>query len=112
MEQLNVEQISRFIAKTRKDKDLSQSDLSDLLGVSTRTIRHWEKGESIPSMQDVANLCKLFNISLEELYEGKTKEDKFFDTEISKFNTSVEQINKTIASTQKHVNDIDNTVEL
>jgi len=111
MEQLNIEQISRFIAKTRKDKDLSQSDLADFLGVSTRTIRHWEKGESIPSMQDVANLCKLFNISLEELYEGKTKEDKFFDTEISKFNTSVEQINKTIASTQKHVNDIDNKVE-
>ena len=43
---MDLIKIGKFIADCRKSKNLTQSDLAELLGVSNRTISKWEK--SVP----------------------------------------------------------------
>lgn len=40
-------QIGAFIAKKRKEKNLSQAALADKIGVSNKTISKWETGVSL-----------------------------------------------------------------
>lgn len=51
----------------RKEKNISQTELSKLLKVSLKTISHWETGYSEPSIDQIIFLAKFFNISADDL---------------------------------------------
>ncbi len=51
----------------RKSKGLSQSDLSEVLNVSRQAVSRWEVGTSIPSMENLITLGKLYDVPLDEL---------------------------------------------
>ncbi len=74
---MNQEQIGKFIAKCRKEKNLTQEELAELLGVTNRSISNWENGKNMPDLSLFEPLCKIFNIRVNELLSGKriTKAD-------------------------------------
>ena len=41
---MTQEKIGKFIAKMRKEKDLTQEQFAEKLGVSNRSISRWENG--------------------------------------------------------------------
>lgn len=53
----------------RKNNDMSQEDLADVLQYSFRNISKWENGQSIPQYDILLEISKLFNISVDELME-------------------------------------------
>ena len=59
------------IRKYRKQFNLRQEDLATKLNLSTQLIRMYENGTRNPSLDTKRNICKLFNISLNEI-EGLT----------------------------------------
>ena len=71
MERIDRRKISQLISTLRKSNDLSANEMGKLLGVSERTIRRWEKGESLPSMDDVVNIVNTFGITIEDVYCGE-----------------------------------------
>ena len=44
MDQIKV---GKFIAELRKEKDLTQEELAELLGVSSKSVSRWENGVSL-----------------------------------------------------------------
>lgn len=44
---MNQEKIGRFIAESRKKKNLTQVELAEKLGVSDRSVSKWETGGSL-----------------------------------------------------------------
>ncbi len=60
-----------FIAKKRKEKNLTQEQLAERLGVSNKTVSKWENGKCMPDYTVVESLCKELNITLSELLAGK-----------------------------------------
>lgn len=110
MEDVDSEKIGVFIIKMRREKGLSQNELADLLHVSTRTLRHWEKGESLPSMQDVVNLCNIFDVTLLEVFEGKTNKERFEKPVFVEVNEGVKQVNDTVARTDIVINRLEKKV--
>ena len=44
---MNQEKIGKFIAKCRKDKKMTQSELAEKLGVTDKSIGNWENGRNI-----------------------------------------------------------------
>ncbi|MGN1131824.1 MAG: helix-turn-helix domain-containing protein, partial [Ruminococcus sp.] len=42
--------IGRFIAKVRKEKNLTQRQLADILSISDKTISKWECGKGLPEV--------------------------------------------------------------
>lgn len=75
---MNQEKIGKFIAELRKNKKLTQTELAKRIGVSNKTVSKWECGNAIPDYGVFDNLCKEFNISVNELLNGEKdmKDDK------------------------------------
>lgn len=68
---MNQEKIGKFIAKNRKDKNLTQEALAEKLGISINAVSKWERGISFPDVSLFKKLCSELNISIEELINGE-----------------------------------------
>ena len=64
MEEKNI---GKFISKLRKEKELTQEELGNILGVSSKTISKWECGNSVPDINILKEISKYFKISIENL---------------------------------------------
>lgn len=62
----------------RKENGISQQDLAEKLGVSRQAVSRWETGVSIPSVENLIALRKLYNVSLAYLIgdEEETQPDE------------------------------------
>ena len=61
----------KFIATLRKEKDLTQEQLGEKLGVTNKTISRWENGNYMPDIQMLSLLSKEFDVSINELISGE-----------------------------------------
>ncbi len=52
--------ISEKLLRFRAEKDLSQGDVSKILGVQTRTISDWENGKFNPSLKNTTSINMMF----------------------------------------------------
>lgn len=55
--------IAQRIKKLREQRDMTQSDLAKLLGITRSSVNAWEMGISAPSTQYVVALARLFRVS-------------------------------------------------
>ena len=63
--------IGKFIAECRKEKNLTQSQLAERLGVSDRAVSKWENGRSMPDSSIMLELCDEIGINMNELFSGR-----------------------------------------
>ena len=56
------------LAEVRKEKNIGQSYLVDMLGVSRQTISSIENGRCTPSLELAMDLANLLGMKLEELF--------------------------------------------
>lgn len=61
------QRIGENIAKLRKVNNMSQNDLAKELNVSNKTISKWECNNTIPDIDMLNKIAKIFNISIDEL---------------------------------------------
>ena len=73
MEQVKT---GKFIAKKRKELNLTQEQLAERLGISNKTISKWETGKCMPDYAVVKNLCEELKVSVSELMDGEEADDK------------------------------------
>ena len=66
--------IGKFIFKKRKEKNFTQEQLAERLGVSNKTISKWETGKCMPDYSIIEPLCRELNITLAELLDGEEDE--------------------------------------
>lgn len=62
--------IGKFIQKRRKEKRLTQSELAEKLDVTDRAVSKWENGNCIPDASNIQELCKILNITINDLFSG------------------------------------------
>lgn len=75
---MEQQKIGKFIHDLRKEKELTQKQLADLVGVSDKTISKWETGRGIPDTAIMNNLCNVLEISINELLSGeRLSEDNY-----------------------------------
>ena len=63
--------IGKFIATLRKEKELTQEQLGEKLGVTNKTISRWENGNYMPDIEMLSLLAKEFDVSINELISGE-----------------------------------------
>ena len=68
---MNQIKIGKFIAACRKQKNLTQMQLSEKLGVTDKAISKWERGISMPDSSIMLELCDILSISVNELLSGE-----------------------------------------
>ena len=60
-----------LLKKLRLDKKLTQDELANLIYVDRTAISKWECGKSIPDYDSLTRLSNVFDISINEIIEGK-----------------------------------------
>lgn len=52
---------------------MTQMNLADCLGVSYQAVSNWERGNSMPDIAKLEDLCKALDLTVEELLGMETK---------------------------------------
>ena len=82
-------QIGRVIRKYRKEKNMTQEEMTKCLGVSTPAVNKWENENSSPDISLLCPIARLLDISLEELLNF---ENELSEKDINKIITIFEKI--------------------
>ncbi len=96
---MDQERIGKFIAECRKEKNLTQQELAERLGVSDRTIGNWENGRNMPDLSLFKPLCQELDITLNDLMSGekvsqKEYQEKFEENIVNTIDYSTKKITK------------------
>lgn len=100
---MNQEKIGLFIAKCRREKNMTQEDLAEKLGVSNKSISRWENGKTMMDISLFEPLCKELDISIIELLNGERindkKKDKLYTKTLINYSNKVGSRNKQVILT-------------
>ena len=87
----------------RKEKNMSQEQLAEKVNVSRQSVSKWETGESYPEMNNILELCKIFNCNINDLIHTDMTDISSLDEEIImnvvKFNEKKQNQVKTLSNT-------------
>lgn len=99
---MDQEKIGKFIAKLRKDKNITQEELAEKLLVSSKSVSRWENGRNMPDLSLLKPLCEIFDISINELLSGeKLKDDKYQEKLEENIINTIDYTNKEVNRTTK-----------
>lgn len=100
---MNQEKIELFIAKCRREKNMTQEDLAEKLGVSNKSISRWENGKTMMDISLFEPLCNELDISIIELLNGERindkKKDKLYTKTLINYTNKVGSRNKQVILT-------------
>lgn len=68
---MDQKRIGVFISQCRKEKNLTQMQLAELLGITNQAVSKWENGRGMPDVSLLQPLCDVLGISLNELFSGE-----------------------------------------
>ena len=64
----------------RKQKNITQEQLAEQMGVSRQTVSKWEADSSYPEMEKILQLCDMFGCSMDTLLRGTAQDEIMEDT--------------------------------
>ena len=59
--------IAKVIRQARIDQNMTQMNLADAMGVSYQAVSNWERGNSMPDISKLEQLCSVLHITVNEL---------------------------------------------
>ena len=68
---MNQIKIGKFIAECRKQKNLTQMQLAEKLGITDKAVSKWERGIAMPDSSIMLEFCDILGISVNELLSGE-----------------------------------------
>lgn len=71
MEESRRKMIAGNIKEQRLKRKLTQKEVADGMGKHIRRIQQWENGEFVPSLDVVIDMADFYNITIDELINGK-----------------------------------------
>lgn len=70
---MNCDKIGSLILTLRKEKNLTQKNLAELLNISDKTISKWERGLGCPDVSLLPSLSDILGTNIEKLLLGNLK---------------------------------------
>lgn len=68
---MNQEKIGQVIKEIRTKNNLSQQSFAEKFGVTYQAVSKWENGKNIPDIATLKEICKEYNLKLEDLLDAK-----------------------------------------
>ena len=81
---LDQTKIGSFIAELRKEKNLTQAQLGEILGVTNKTVSRWECGNYMPDLAIIPLLAAELGITVNELIAGQRFTEENFKRDTDK----------------------------
>lgn len=84
--------LSENLKKIRKDNNLSQEQLAEMLNVSRQSISKWESSQAYPEMDKLMLICEKFNLNINDLLHNDIREVKENEETNKKLNNYIESV--------------------
>ena len=68
---MDQEKIGKFIAKLRKEKEMTQEELGNIVGVTGKAVSRWERGNGVPDISIVNDVSEALGVTTTELLNGE-----------------------------------------
>ncbi len=94
---MDIVKIGKFIAEKRKEKKLTQENLAEKIGVTSKTISRWENGNYMPDISLLKPLSEELGVTLNDLISGEKVDKEHYQEKLE------ENIISTIDYTNKKV---------
>lgn len=78
---MDQKKIGVLLKELRKEKQLTQEQLAELLGVTNRSVSRWENGVNLPDFDLLMEIARYYDISIEEILDGERK-NRMIDPEM------------------------------
>ena len=96
---MDQQKVGSFLRELRKEKNLTQEQLAEVLDVSGRTVSRWETGSNMPDISLLVELADFYDVSIPEIMNGEMKSETMNEN-VKKMALSLsdyaEEINKKI----------------
>ena len=70
-----------IILEKRKQKNMTQEQLAEQLGVARQTVSKWELGETLPDVENLKKMAILFEFSIDEALGLEVEKDDDSDAD-------------------------------
>ena len=71
---MDQKKIGNFLRELRKEKNLTQEQVADRLGVSGRTISRWETGAYMPDISLIVDIAEMYDVDVRDIIDGERKD--------------------------------------
>ena len=68
---MDQEKIGKFISECRREKQITQEQLAEQLGITSKSVSKWETGNCLPDASKYKPLCEILGITVNELFSGE-----------------------------------------
>jgi len=68
---MDLKKIGMFIASSRKEKNMTQKELADGIGVTDKAVSRWETGRGFPDVSILKSLSEVLGMSITEIVNGE-----------------------------------------
>ena len=73
---MDMQKVGTFLSELRKERNLTQDELGEQIGVTNKTVSRWENGNYLPPAEMLQILSELYDVSINELLSGGRLDEK------------------------------------
>lgn len=70
---MDQRKIGAFLKELRREKDVTQEQLAEVMRVSRRTVSRWETGSNMPDIDILIDVADYYGIDVRELLDGERR---------------------------------------
>ena len=68
---MDCKKVGKLIYELRKEKNMTQKQVAELMNISDKTISKWERGLGCPDVSLLLGLSNIFGVSIEGILSGE-----------------------------------------
>ena len=68
---MNQQKIGSFLKTLRNEKGITQENLAEQFGVSSRTVSRWENGNNMPDISILVEVAEFYDVDIREIIDGE-----------------------------------------
>lgn len=101
---MNAEKTGKLISELRREKNLTQGELAELLYVSDKAVSRWETGRGFPDINNLEAIADCLEVTVPELLKGELMEEPVTKEELASLSTESLSLTKALIQRKRFVN--------
>lgn len=70
---MDQKKVGSFLRELRKEKQLTQEQLAEWFGVTSRSVSRWETGSNMPDLSILVELADFYDVDIRDIIDGERK---------------------------------------
>ena len=76
---MNPKKMGIFLKTLRKEKNITQEQFAEIIGVSARTVSRWETGTNMPDLSILIQISEYYDVEIKEIINGEREGENMKD---------------------------------